>query len=334
MCQWLPIYELTEENLKSVVRTFQRELRARPGVADPQRRGARGQQLPDRDRRGELARRIGRPEVLADLQRVRMGSAADFLGYFVTGTAGAAAYGRGGVLNTDDNLYLEFSAPLSIEKADLIPSNLAGLVAHRESLLPYLRAPASEADRARQEARCGADLEAASVVDRVRAHDFAGRFRTSDYPRLIAEVDRAYSWYAPWRFLRDDFTRRISQEPRIVQEAALPVTTADGNLAHVRLGAVTRRMTDEITTLDFVDGSDGTVLGRHEILGAGMEPRTAALVATAMANLQAAYLAAAREASARGERAPRAATLLPRLRRVLADTFARADGFPGEDAGR
>lgn len=56
-----------------------------------------------------------------------------------------------------------------------------------------------------------------------------------------------------------------------------------------------------------------------------MEPRTEALVAAAMATVQAAYLDAAREASARGEPAPRAAALLPRLRRVIADSIARAE---------
>jgi spermidine synthase len=273
----------------------------------------------------ELARRIREPGVLADLQLVQMGSAADLLSHFVMGSAGAAAYGRGGVLNTDDNLYLEFSAPFSIVKPGLTGANFAGLVRHRESLLRYLKWPASESARAQQAARCDRDLRAASVVDRVRARDLAGRLGAPEYSGLISDLDRAYAAYAPWRFLKDELARKISQEPRLVRQAALPATDVDGALVHVRLGAVTRRMTGEITTLDFVDGRDGTVLGHHEILGADMEPRTDALIAAALADVQAAYLDAAREASARGEPAPRAAALLPRLRRVIAGSIARAE---------
>ncbi len=325
MCQWLPIYELTEENLKSIVRTF-RETFEHVMVwltyYDAQLVGSHSPILIDEE---ELARRISEPRILADLQRVQMGSAGDFLSYFVMGSAGAAAYSSGGVLNTDDNLYLEFSAPFSIEKASLMASNFAGLVEHRESMVRYLKVPASGGARTQPQAGSDRNLEAASVVDRVHAEDLARRFRAPDYARLIAELDSAYHWYAPWRFLKDEFMRRISQEPKMVRQAALPVAAADGALVHIRLGAVTRRMTGEITTLDFVDGRDGSVLGHHEILGADMEPRTTALVTAAMANVQSAYLAAAREASARGEPAPRAAALLPRLRRAIADTIAQAE---------
>lgn len=325
MCQWLPIYELTEENLKSIVRTFHESfehVQVWLTYHDAELVGSRSPIVIDED---ELARRIAEPEVLADLRQVQMGSASDFLSHFAMGSAGAAAYGEGGVLNTDDNLYLEFSAPFSIEKVGLTASNFAGLVRHRESPLRYLKTPASESARAEQAARCDGDLRAASVVDRVRARELAGRLGAPDYSRLIADLDGPYAAYAPWRSLRGELTRKIAQEPRLVRQAALPATDADGAVVHVRLGAVVRRMTSEITTLDFVDGRDGTVLGHHEILGAGMEPRTEALVAAAMATVQAAYLDAAREASARGEPAPRAAALLPRLRRVIADSIARAE---------
>ena len=224
ICQWLPIYELTEENLKSVVRTFQENFQYVLLWLTHNDAELIGSNAPIVIDEAELDRRIGAPEVLADLQRVQMGSAADFLSYFVMGSAGAAAYGRGGVLNTDDNLYLEFSAPFSIEKAGLMASNFAGLVEHRESLLRYLKTPASEGARTQQAARCDGDLAAASVVDRVHAQDLAGRLAGPGLPPPGRRARPRVRWYAPWRFLKDEFTRKISQEPRLVQQAALPVT--------------------------------------------------------------------------------------------------------------
>jgi spermidine synthase len=325
MCQWLPIYELTGENLQSIVRTFQgsfAHVLVWLTYYDAHLVGSNSPIVIDEE---ELAARIAEPAVLADLRQVQMGSAEDLLSHFVMGAAGAAAYGRGGALNTDDNLYLEFSAPLSIHNAGLMASNFAGLVGHRESLLRYLKAPASEAAGRQQAARCAANLAAASVVDPIHARELAGGLGGADYPRLIADLGRAYEWYGPARFLRDEFARKVSQEPRVVQEAALPVTTAEGALVHLRLGAVSRRMTDEITTVDFVDGGDGSVLGHRQVLGTDAEPRSARLVAAAMANARAAYVAAAQEARARGEAAPRASTLLPRLRAAIAEAIARED---------
>jgi spermidine synthase len=323
LCQWLPLYELTEDDLKSIVRTF-RESFAHVLVwltyYDAHLVGSRSPIVIDE---GELARRIGEPGVLADLGPVHMGSAADLLSHFVMGSAGAAAYGRGGVLNTDDNLHLEFSAPFSIRNAGLMASNLTGLVRYRESLLPYLREAADESGRQQQAIRCEAALRAAAVVDPVRASELAGELRAPDLPPLVAELGRAYGWYAPARFLGDELARRISQEPRVVQEAPLPVTDAHGALAYIRLGAVIRRMTDEITTLDFVDGADGTPLGHHEILGPDMERRADALATRVLANAREAYLAAARESRARGEGPPRTPAVLLRLRRAIADDIAQ-----------
>ena len=62
----------------------------------------------------DLARRIAAPGVVDDLRSVDMGSADDLLAYFVMGTAGMRKFGSGGVINTDDNLHLEFSAPMSM----------------------------------------------------------------------------------------------------------------------------------------------------------------------------------------------------------------------------
>lgn len=325
MCQWLPIYELTEQNLQSIVRTFGESFEhvlVWLTYYDAHLIGSRSPIVIDEE---ALDLRIGAPAVRADLQPVHMGSAGDLLSHFVMGSAGAAAYARGGVLNTDDNLYLEFSAPFSMQDAGLMASNLAGLVRRRESLLPCLKPGASDAARATQAARCDATLAAASVVDPIRVRELAGGFPASDYPRLVGYLGQAYGWYAPARFLRDELARRIAQEPRVVQEAELSVSTGEGGMIRFRLGAAVRRLTGEIATLDVVDSRDGSVLGHHQVLGPEAEARAVRLAAAAMTSVRAEYAAAATEAAGRGEAAPRASTLLPRLRAALAETLARGE---------
>jgi spermidine synthase len=45
----------------------------------------------------ELARRIAGPAIAEDLKRVMMGSAADFLSYFVMGTGGMQKFSQGAI---------------------------------------------------------------------------------------------------------------------------------------------------------------------------------------------------------------------------------------------
>ena len=136
-CQWLPIYELSVDDLKCVVKTFSENFRYTMLWLTRNDAELVGSNDPIVIDEQDLGRRIAAPGVLDDLKSVDMGSAEDFLAYFVMGTAGMKEFGSGGVINTDDNLHLEFSAPMSMD----VPTqgkNADALYRHRESLLPYL----------------------------------------------------------------------------------------------------------------------------------------------------------------------------------------------------
>ncbi len=114
-CQWLPIYELSVDDLKCVVKTFSENFRYTMlwlTRNDAELVGSNDPIVIDEE---ELERRIAAPGVFDDLKSVDMGSADDFLAYFVMGTKGMKEFGAGGVINTDDNLHLEFSAPMSMD---------------------------------------------------------------------------------------------------------------------------------------------------------------------------------------------------------------------------
>ena len=103
----------------------------------------------------ELERKIVEPEIYSDLSRVMMGSATDFLSYFVMGTEGMKKFSNGGIINTDDNLYLEFSAPFSIATPFLMGANVRAIIRYREGLLPYLTTPQGAKAQAEQKKRWG-----------------------------------------------------------------------------------------------------------------------------------------------------------------------------------
>ncbi len=151
--QWLPLYELSSADVRSVLGTF---ARAFPHVqvwvmfADAVLIGSRDPILIDEE---ALARRLSHRPIHEDLARIEMATVDDFLTYFTFGDEGARACTRGAVTNTDDNLFLEFSAPHSMGNPFLMAQNLADLAACRESVLGYLRPASDETARAEQIAR-------------------------------------------------------------------------------------------------------------------------------------------------------------------------------------
>jgi spermidine synthase len=201
-CQWLPLYELSEENLKSIVRTFQKNFAYTMiwlNNIDAELIGSNSPIVIDEQ---ELERRIGAPEVKKDLELVKMGSARDFLSYFLMGTKGAESYSSKAMINTDDNLYLEFSAPKNIGKVSLLAINVLNISKYRESILPYLRAPMDETARSRQQKTWNDNLKAAYLYDKAHVMNVGGLNERPEYVRSLAELDAQYPSFSPLAFLK------------------------------------------------------------------------------------------------------------------------------------
>ena len=112
--QWLQIYQLSTESLRSVLATFHE---AFPNVAVFRVQGAAkgkeliliGSRAPIRlDRMNE---RMNDPRTKADLDRVGIKSADDVRAWFVCDETKLGAAVAGSVINTDDNMHVETVAP-------------------------------------------------------------------------------------------------------------------------------------------------------------------------------------------------------------------------------
>ncbi|RJP34413.1 MAG: hypothetical protein C4547_10825 [Phycisphaerales bacterium] len=113
MCQWLPLYELSDENLKSVVASFA------AGFEHTTMWQAYGDVLligsdaPIRVDLAVLANRLKQPRVSRQLARIGLDDPLSLLAEFTMDQPTVERFCRGAVINTDDNLYLEFSSPKS-----------------------------------------------------------------------------------------------------------------------------------------------------------------------------------------------------------------------------
>jgi len=204
ICQWLPIYELTNENLKSVVRTFRENFKYTMIWMTQYDIELVGSNTPIVLDEAELARRIAIPEVAGDLTSVKMGSAEDFLSYFLMGDAGVKRYSEGATINTDNNVYLEFSAPLSVGKTSLVAENISTLTKYRESIIPYLASPSSPADVARQTRTWQENEKAAILADRVHSVYYMID-KEFEYVTLMQQLEKQFPNYAPYKIMYDNY---------------------------------------------------------------------------------------------------------------------------------
>ena len=192
IAQWLPIYELTPQDLASVVKTFQQHFSHTMMWLTHYDAVLVGTNAPFLIDEAELQRRLAEPAVAEDLERVLMGSATDLLSYFVMGTEGMKRFAENGTLNTDDRLYLEFSAPFSIASPAVMSANVDAIATRRESILPYLKPAADMAALQEQRRRWALQLEAGKIGDVALARFLGGNPSDPGFLRLLRQLNFEY----------------------------------------------------------------------------------------------------------------------------------------------
>jgi spermidine synthase len=308
-CQWLPLYELDVTDVKTVVRTFAESfdhVMVWLTYYDAVLVGAKAPIVVDE---AALARRMAVPAIRADLAPVQMGTPEDLLSFFVMGTSGARAFGRGGDVNTDDNLVLEFSAPRWQGVAGLEAKNVLALSEARESLAPYVAARPGEAVGDAEE-RWRRGLEAGRTFDRAHARFLVDR-ASPEMRETLAVLRARDAGYAPLRFLLGEVEFWDRTEPALVEEATFAVGAAR-SAAPLRIAAVRQFVGRDRVLVSFVDPVGREIYGQRYLDGEyeQLEGDVKAFVATTLAGFRAAAERASSGAAAPGAGREDAAALL------------------------
>ena len=333
LCQWLPLYELTPLDLKSIVRTFGRSFAYTMMFLTHYDAELIGSNAPIRLDESSLDRRIAAaPAVSQDLTRVMMGSADDLLSYFLMGTDGMRAFGRGGVVNTDDNLYLEFSAPLAVGKSRLMAEDVEALLEHRESVLPYLARPAGEAARRAQERKWAANLEAQGVYGRALVAYLAGPSAASRFAPLMDELERRYPRYAPARFLETEYRSAAEKTPTLIQKVTLHLLAGE-KLVVKEISAVEAPVGPERSAVVFVDNDARVIYGQLYVSGPRKAEFIARFVRDVMGSIEKVYGEAALVAQSGKGQFPDADATLHAIREIISskvkENEKKADTWTG-----
>jgi len=147
-------------------------------------------------------------------------------------------FSQGGVINTDDNLYLEFSAPFSIGRSSVMESNVLALIKHRGSILPYLAMPPNNRARVEQERRWTSHKEAVEATGEALAVFLGGRFRTSEFRKSMGQLEAKFPDFAPARFLKIEYMAMMGTDPRLLKKTTLILQNEKGTMVSMDISAV------------------------------------------------------------------------------------------------
>jgi spermidine synthase len=319
ICQWLPIYEMAPDDLRSVARTFASVFRHTAiwlTWYDAEMLGSSEPLVLDERR---LAERMDDPTIAADLAAVDMGTPRDLLSYFLLGDSGVRAFATGGVIHTDDNLWLEFSTPRAQGRLELPARNVETLVAFRESPLAStapLPDPAAEAERRAFWARAE---RAAALRDRAHVLGLRNLWTAPELRAIAERLGREFPDYAPGRFLDERRRRAVESQPRPVSSERFVVLGADGAPEEIEITAVTMRVGARRGVVVFVDNAVREVYAERYVDApeGELDARLAAIASRVLAGLRSEYAG-----SLAGGHTPVRAAIVPRLKRAAASLAA------------
>lgn len=317
VCQWLPIYELTPENVKSVVKTFQEHLPYTMLWLTHNDAEIVESNAPIVIDETDLARRIAEPVIAEDLHRVMMGSATDFLSYFVMGTGGMKEFSRGAIVNTDDNLYLEFSAPYSIRNSTVMGENVTAILQNRESILPYLLPARGEAARAEQVKTWAANMAAAETVGPAQALFLAGMQEMPEFKKHMTELDTKYPLFAPGRFLKNEYLAQAAPKSELFEKMAFVLFNERGRQVRIEISVVLVPISKERASVVFVDNDAKVIYAQRYLSGPGLDEQIHRFVEGVMSDMESAYREEARRALAKGKAFPSQVPTLQRIKQRI-----------------
>jgi len=316
MCQWLPIYELSVKDLQTVVRTFSQAFKYTMTWMTQYDAEIIGSNSPIIIDEEKLASRIALPAIAEALRPVMMDSANDFLSFFVMGTDAMNAFSQGATLNTDDNLFLEYSTPVSVGR-NLTGINVAALARYRESIIPYLVPAKGEQARQAQLKKWTENQMAAVLADRAHALFLDGQAGSPTFRSLITELDRNYPNFAPGRFVREEYRKRLWRVPRLIEKTALPLRTSEGKDVVIEISAVFAAVSPVRAAVVFVDNDAREFLGQLYFDGEDLENRMGAFAEDVLASIQASYREQADLSLKNNGRLPDSTTMMEKVREII-----------------
>ena len=197
MCQWLPLPDLTPADFKSVVATFAKVF---PYTMLFHSTAAVliGSMEPFEVDFENLSTRLNQPRVKQGLSTVGLEDPLVFLSELALDDTGVRLFSDGSIINTDDNLYLEYSSPLAVGENTNTENILGEIYGIGSAASPVAGDEAWQRSLEQLQDLKGATIE---IERAFRANIPGAANPAEDRLRLITQQ---HPEYAPARFLLAD----------------------------------------------------------------------------------------------------------------------------------
>jgi len=254
MCQWLPITALSSDDVRSVIGTFAKVFPHTSLWQSSHDTLLIGSLAPPAIEWDDLARRLAQPAVRTQLGSIGLDDPYAFLAELGMDDAAVRDFARGAVINTDDNLFLEFSSPLHIG-GDAVNRIARSVARARRGLIAGGRAPVQ-----------GLTAQGRERLDAYRAaksETVLARLAGADAVERLSAVVRELPGYQPARI---HLARRLAQRGSDELESGHPaqaLRTARVALAanprepsaHLLLGAALARLGQQERAVDAIEAA-------------------------------------------------------------------------------
>jgi len=218
MCQWLPLYEVSNADVAMIMRTFQAVFPHTSVWLCGRDVGLIGVTTPLVLDLTKLEERMQDPAISESLKEVHLGNPYALVSRMILGEREVAELTAGAALNEDDRLRLEFSSPKSMYSTVTIEGNLGWMLERHTSLLDALDGHSAGGERL-----IGFDR---ALLDRfVRSRDEVVRgyaARPFDAERALQHFERAVSLNPDDPDAVAQLTEALMQRPDAVREQVRP----------------------------------------------------------------------------------------------------------------
>jgi spermidine synthase len=223
------------------------------------------------------------------------------------------SFGSNGTVNTDDNLYLEFSSPLSVGR-NVMMANASALSQYRENILPYLQPAMGRKEREEQRKKWAINAETAAVTDRAHALFLGGLVETKDFQQWLTSRDRTYPSFAPGRFIKEQYEDQQSQIPTLLQSTPLALFNDKGERVVIEISAVMVRISGERAAVMFVNNVAKIIYGQRYFSGPDLDGRSQKFAHDVLADVEAVYRRDTQRARGQGKEFPSIRPTMDRIK--------------------
>ena len=185
--------------------------------------------------------------------------------------------------------------------------------------MPYLRSVTGIAARKAQIERTERNFRAGGTYALAHVLFLSGGSGTTEFAKVMEELERAYPEYAPVRFLKGEIRDLAAMTPTLIRSENFLMLDDSGKRVEIEISAVKVRIGEERAAVVFVDNRNRKIFGQKYIDAEknALEDSVSRYAEEVLANLKGGYQREATLAERKGRSFPPADATLRKIQDII-----------------